>query len=857
MKGNLLKPNIRLNRNDALIGQSSDSPDSNQEVRKSKLTVKVMNKIISGSLFMIFFGIPLFFTGLNFQGIIFEKQIYFYFWALLALVAWVSKGVLAGEMKIRRTPLDIPLAVFWVAYLLSTIFSVDRWHSFWGFFGDPSRGLMSITALILVYYIIASNFTLRRFKWLVGALVSSSIIVSVWTALGILGIQFLPAKIMSLAPLSLIGSVSGLGTFFGLMIPILMVVIFKINENQKTENKKLIRVIFSILLFLAMAIDLFLLLSIYGFVSWVGVLVGVSFFLIYILSRVVRPKESWTWLPLAVFVLIMTILMVGKVDIARVNLPVEVSPSYNLSWEIAKDSLKENFLLGSGPATYGYDFSAFSSQDFNLNAFYQLRFYQGTGLFFESISTLGIAGTIALIILVLSFISVAVYLMSRDKKRNKIYSLGLVSAMIVLIVNSFAIRTEGTMIFLAALIGSLTICVLFKESGLKGSYLNLSLKSSPKFALALAFIFIVVSAGVAFLFAFIGKVYMADIYAGSAIREEQISREGSIQKLIKAINLYNKEGRYYLRAGQECMILANQEILKGEEEQNLNDVQAYLNDSIQLSKKGIDLMRNDVLAIETLAQIYENTGLYVADSLKLSEEQYRKALDLEPRNPSFYLKLGQIKTNQVMGKSDDEKKQLIVEAKNLFQKSIDKKSNFAPGHYQLALMQEALGEIDGAIENMNTAVRLNPNDINYIFALGRMYQGRGDDADNKIAEKLFLRILEVNDKEINALFNLGLLYENMERKDEAIKQYEKVVSLLSDKNEDVRKQIEKMIENVKNGIKNTAETINTQAVEQTQNAPVEIPEESSPLVEPELSQPSIQETQIPQESQIPENQSQE
>ena len=72
---------------------------------------------------MLFLGVPLFFTGLTFQGLAFEKQIYFYFWLLLALVVWATKGVIAGEMKIRRTPLDIPILAFWLTYLLATIFS--------------------------------------------------------------------------------------------------------------------------------------------------------------------------------------------------------------------------------------------------------------------------------------------------------------------------------------------------------------------------------------------------------------------------------------------------------------------------------------------------------------------------------------------------------------------------------------------------------------------------------------------------------------------------------------------------------------------------------------------------------------
>ena len=144
-------------------------PSKSNEIKKSVegetsekndgKVVKLLDAVIKISLFAIFLGIPLFFTNLTFQGIAFEKQMYFYFWILIALVAWGSKGGYIGEMKIKKTPLDVPIIAFWFFYLIATVFSADRWHSFVGFFGDPSRGFISITAMIILYYLILSNFS--------------------------------------------------------------------------------------------------------------------------------------------------------------------------------------------------------------------------------------------------------------------------------------------------------------------------------------------------------------------------------------------------------------------------------------------------------------------------------------------------------------------------------------------------------------------------------------------------------------------------------------------------------------------------------------------------------------------------
>jgi hypothetical protein len=66
------------------------------------------------------------------------------------------------------------------------------------------------------------------------------------------------------------------------------------------------------LLFVGLALALFLLLALYSFVSVDCVLGGLSFFMIYILAQIVRPAEQWTWVPMLVFALVLGFLMIGS-----------------------------------------------------------------------------------------------------------------------------------------------------------------------------------------------------------------------------------------------------------------------------------------------------------------------------------------------------------------------------------------------------------------------------------------------------------------------------------------------------------------------------------------------------------------
>lgn len=780
--------------------------------KNPKKIIGFLDSVITVSLVALFFGIPLFFTGLTLQGISFEKQIYFYFWILLAVVAWVSKGVITGEMQIRKTPLDIPIVLFWLAAGASLIFSVDKWHSFWGFFGDPSRGFMSITAMIIGYYLITSHFNKKRFMLVSSFLIAANFILVVWAALNLLGIAVVPAKLSQFVPISPLGSLTGLGVFLGAMLPFIIIFILNLfsgdSAAKNSKSKKKIAV--AVVLFVTLALNLFVLLALYSFVSWLGVLAGISFFLIYILAQIVRPEENWTWLPMVVFVAILTILIIGSNSIARVQLPVEVSPSYQLSWQVAKDSLKDNLLIGSGLATYGYDFSLNKPQSFNLNPYYNLRFFQGTGAFFEALSTVGIIGTIMLILLTLTFVSIGVYLLSINKQKNKLFSLGLFSASLIILINAFAGKIEGSVVIMGVLLMALTVAMLLFESESEENYLSLSLKASPKFALALAFVFMVVSAGVVFLFVFVGKIYAADVRAGSAMRQQKITAEGSVTQLAGATIWNNRESRYYVLLGQELMSLANEETMKGEKDRNLALIQDYLNNSIASVDRARNISPRDVTAVEALAQIYENSGLYVADSFALAKDNYKKALELEPHNPAYYVKIGQIEMAEASAKkTPEEAKALVSQAKDSFQKAVDEKNDLAVAYYQLALTQEALGDLDSAIKSIEHAAIIEQSNLNYVYNTARIHQARGNDDDNKIAEAIYKNILSKNDKEINTLFSLGLLYEKTKRTSDASAEYKKVLDLLPKDNTDVRTKIQKMISNIAAGIENKPENLNT------------------------------------------------
>ena len=817
--------------------------------------VGFFDTLISVSLFAIFFGLPIFFTGLTFQGIAFEKQMYFYIWLLIGIVAWASKGVVTGEMHIRRTALDIFILLFLAVYGVSALFSVDRWHSFWGFFGDPSRGFLSLVALTLAYYFIMSHFTMKRFFLMFGGFLTAGFLVVVWSILGVSGISFLPVAMQTYSPLSLIGTVSTLGIFISVLVPLFITALYLVWKSVSMKTG--LRYGLLGLIGLGLAGTLYLMLALYPFLldpsksslAWMVPLGGISFFLVYILAQIVRPPEQLTWVPMLVFVMILSFFMIGSNSLLRATLPVEVSPNQRLSFQVARESLKENFFLGVGPANYGYAFSQYRPAEYNKGSLYSVRFYQGTGIFFEALTTVGIIGTVLLLIVWLSYLSMGMYLLSSDKEKNKYLSLGLWTGSIMFFIAAFTAPLNGALVLIGVLVSTLALALLLKESHSEERYYSLSFKASPKYALALAFTFMLVSAGVAFLFVFIGKVYMADIAVGTAARLSVQAPQKESKDLIKgAIIKYPQEGRYYTRLGQEQLsLLLNVEMRKPEGDQDKIANTALYQEAKANLAEATRRMPNDVLAVETLGLANENGVPYVDDTdaatLLLSAfDAYKRASELEPTNPLLLIKQGQMK--RLLADTKDPKTEsaeqsaLYGEAKGFFDGAIGKKPDLAAAYYNLALTDARLKNMDGAIKDITSAMQYDRNNPNFKYNLGIFYQVRDKGNDKELAEAAFKDILKDNEKLVDVRLSLGLLYESWNKRDQALEQYRRILDFLpADGNEVIqstRKQVEKLISTLQSGKSNIAPNSSVAEIAQPTTTSPSLPALETPL-EPNAS----------------------
>ena len=117
----------------------------------------MLDKIIRYSFYILFFATPLFWTKYNFELFEFNKMIFVYFFTVVIIGAWAIKCLTTREITFKKTPLDIPLGLFLLANILSTVFSIDRHTSIWGYYSRSNGGLLSTISYICLYYALISN----------------------------------------------------------------------------------------------------------------------------------------------------------------------------------------------------------------------------------------------------------------------------------------------------------------------------------------------------------------------------------------------------------------------------------------------------------------------------------------------------------------------------------------------------------------------------------------------------------------------------------------------------------------------------------------------------------------------------
>ena len=142
--------------------------------------MEIINKALKWLYILLFSITPLIVLPVTSELFEFNKIIVIYFLTVLVFFFWSLKSILSRKLTIKKSFLDIPLLIFLASQVLSTVFSIYKQTSIFGYYGRFNGGLVSIIAYIFLYYGFISNFDKGFVRSLLKASLISSFIVIIW-----------------------------------------------------------------------------------------------------------------------------------------------------------------------------------------------------------------------------------------------------------------------------------------------------------------------------------------------------------------------------------------------------------------------------------------------------------------------------------------------------------------------------------------------------------------------------------------------------------------------------------------------------------------------------------------------------
>ena len=727
----------------------------------------ILDKIIKCSLYSLVFLFSLFFLPLTVFPAALSKQILLSFIIFLVFILWVIKIISSGKISLRLGKLSGTVFLLLVVLGISFIFSSSKGQSFWGTSVEPDT-FFNFILYALLFFAFAN--LLEKEKEIINT-VSVFLISS-----GILAFFFLVSSLFKILPwdfakipgFNLIGSAQTLSIFLGggLVILIALITGSRLGTAPvwgKVISKKAVQG-----LVLLLGVLLFgTLILINHWVTWIGIIFAIT---IIILERLYSSGGSRQdilknfGIPLIVLILCLIFTLV-KIPLGNVlDIPPEVMPAYKSTFDIAFKTLQESaksFILGSGPATFGYQYSLYRSTRLNISPFWQIRFLQGAAALPTFLVTFGVLGILAILLMMFVFFWQGFKnIISADQRksgpgkqsgdkhqRSSAVQTALFVGGFYFFLSWFFYPADFSLMFATFLMMG-----LWAGSGSqKNTTKTFSFSQSPKKAFLVMTACVLLVAGMFIGFYTICQKYIAALNYAQAFdlfEEEKVNLDEVIIKLEKAAELDEKD--IYFRDLSQTFLLKANEVLGNRElsqEQIQEALQQYISKAELSGTLATEINPQDSRNWLQLGNIYENLISLIEGVDQLALLSYEKAGELDPQNPEIPLSLGRIYKARAdilqvqiatLNQSEEENKQAIIEelqdllnrsqqlALDEIKKSIDLKPDFSPAYLTLAQVYESQGEKEQALQVYRILLQLVPGNEQIkikIEALEKTLQG--------------------------------------------------------------------------------------------------------------------------------------
>ncbi|MFA6161589.1 MAG: tetratricopeptide repeat protein [Patescibacteria group bacterium] len=763
--------------------------------------VKVLSWIVDASIYASVALVPLFFLPITLDVLELNKQTLLLILVMLGTTAWLGKAVAERHFVLSRAWLHLVVVLFGAGWLITSLFSWDRYLSLVGNLGQMQWSFSTIFALIVFYILVVNRVgNTRKLNSLLLTFLASSLLVGTWGFLQLVGVFPLGwlISITKANTFNTIGTINAFGVYMVLpMVVAVSMTVFgcKDDECVFAKNTKG-SIVINVMVWLTMIVALLVAVVADFWVIWAALIFAMVLLVAIPVVRSMKLPSHASRIVVPTVILCASILLLIFRTPIDLKLPAEVSPSAVASWDIAKNVLHASPIFGSGPGTWIYDYAKYRSPEVNLSQFWTVRFERGLSSFFTLIAMTGLVGiALWLILLISAVVNSAMHLIKeKDDFAWQAYLtvfVGWATTAFISFIYNYNFAHHFVFWFLLALLGSL----LAKKA------LVWDAQKSAASSTMLSISFIVLCVGALVTVWLTGQRLVADAAYSSAVMayRDGKSIDNSIYSLNKAV-VMNQFNDVYFRNLSQAYLIKSSEVFNAKKSDPdgaaaINQVVAA---TIDTAKRAADITPRNVDNWENLAVIYEAISGFTNGADEFAITNFKKALDLEPNNPAYSVEIGKIylqradaaaalmQANDAQQKADAEQKMkdALDSAAEWFNRSIQAKADYALAHYNLGVVYERQGRTKDAITKLEQVVA-DSKDVGVAFELGTLYY---KDNQKDKAASLFEQIVALQPDYANARWFLSTLYEEQGKLDDAMAQVMKVKEMNAE-SEDVNNRI--------------------------------------------------------------------
>ncbi len=765
-------------------------------------------------LWLLFFLLPFYVLPLTSFPVHYNKQFLAIALLLGAFMCWLVLVLRDGVIRFPRGILNTAVGVLVIAGVLTTWASISPLTSIRGVSAE-AFSLLNILLYGLAFFLtqifVATHEDLKRIIW---AVVASAGIAGAVVMLQLFDVFLLPWEIARSRSFTPVGSPE---KFAAYLAPAFVMVVGLAGRFADTTLKKIILGVSGILVFASLYFINF-------FAAWIGMLIGALLITAYLFfAQNVRRAN----LPLLIVAISAVIIFVswpqpqsppnqppalplyGQREVAR-----DLRPAFTPTLNVMRGALSGmRILAGTGPATFGYDYSLYRPEELNRSSLWGIRFLEGYSSILTAITEMGLIGLLAVTLLAVAILSITWSAISRSSADEELsfpamaFAAAAVAGMVLWLLHPVSFTAALTLFFFLGILQS--VHVLAGES----TDYEFVMFASPAKALgiSLASILLLIATAAALFYSV--QSYRAAIAFAEVIEEfRQSSNTAQVGEGMDRVKELDSRETRYLRVHAQAYLQQARDVLSKRDipaENRARQAGNLITQALASSDRAVALDPADSLNHVMRARIYQFAMLLTgAQGADRALRDFTEARSRDPKSPELPLNAAQVyvdrsdilaleirnleaqrgATPAQIEAQQDERKRLLADSVRELDTAIALKSDYAPALLLRAQVFDRLGRVKEAQAELAKLRRERPGDVGLAFQLGFLYY-----KDQKFAEAKaqFQSAVDQSANYSNARYFLGLLFDREGEREEALKQFEHIAGLNPD-NQEVRRIVENL-----------------------------------------------------------------